>query len=128
MSCNVYKVSYVFSAARNHYALFVETDNDQDGCIMNVTGDLLEGMEVQIYEHTSPQSIAGYLSKEFLGTIALENLLNARSVCESVPAPWTQLDYLGRKLHPTKAFYRSEEWVDDVIQELKDWGYLKNLI
>jgi hypothetical protein len=125
MSYNIYKVSYVFSAARNHYALFIETDNAQDGCIIHVTGDLLEGMQVEIKEHTSPQGIRGYLGKEFLGTMASTQLWNAQGVADSITPPWQQLDNLGRKIHPKRSYYRSEEWVNDVVQALKDWDILK---
>jgi len=38
------------------------------------------------------------------------------------------LDELGRKIYPNVAFYRCGEWLEDVIQKLKDDRILKPLI
>lgn len=51
MSYYVYKVSYSFNSAGNHYAIFIETGDDRDGCLIHLTGDLQEGMDVQVAEH-----------------------------------------------------------------------------
>jgi hypothetical protein len=83
-------------------------------------------MQIQIKEHISPQDHCGYIGKELIGTMASTQLWNAQGVCQSIIAPWRQLDHLGRKLHPTRPFYRSEEWVDDAIQALEDWDIFEN--
>ena len=57
--------------------------------------------------------------------MASTQLWNAQGVADSITLPWQQLDHLGRRIHPTKPFYRSEEWINDVFQALKDWDILK---
>jgi len=82
MSYNAYKVSYVFSAARSHYVLFIEINNDPDDCIIHVTGDLLGGIQIQIKKHIGPQDLRGYMGKELIETMASTQLWNAKGVCE----------------------------------------------
>jgi hypothetical protein len=55
MSYYVHKVSYSFNSAGNPYAIFIETDDDRDGCLIHLIGDLQEGMDVQIAEHMNPR-------------------------------------------------------------------------
>jgi hypothetical protein len=121
---NVYKVTYAFSAARNDYALFIETDSPQDGCIMSIYGDLLSGMHIQIRENVSPHDNS-YLGKKLVGIMESTELSRAQGTCEAIDPPWQQLDSLGRKIDKSKPFYRSEEWVNDVIEALKVWDILK---
>lgn len=124
MSFNVYKVSYTFSPARDHYALFIETDHDQDGCLLHVVGDLQEGMQVQICGHVDPLDLRGYLGREFLGTMDNTKLQEAVSIARNTPAPWKQLDHLGRKIRPDRPWYRGEDWFGEVFETLKDWNML----
>lgn len=87
MSLNVYKASYVFGPVRNHYALFVESDDDQKGYFIHVFGDVQEGMEYHIQGQTEPEYHYGYLGKELLGTGAWAKLKDLFDVCESTPPP-----------------------------------------
>jgi hypothetical protein len=128
MSFNVYKAGYVFGPVRNHYALFVETDDDKKGYFIHVFGDVQEGMEYNIQGQTKPEYREGYLGKELLGTVSWHRFKDLLDVCESMPPPWKQLDELGRKIHPNVAFYRCGEWLEEVIQKLKDDGILKTLM
>jgi hypothetical protein len=125
MSFNVYKAGYVFGPVRNHYVLFVETDDDKKGYFIHVFGDVQEGMEYHIQGETKPEYLHGYLGKELLGTVAWTRFRDLLDVCESTPPPWKQLDELGRKIYPNVAFYRCGEWLEEVIQKLKDEGILK---
>ena len=82
-------------------------------------------MEYHIQNQTKPEWRYGYLGKEFLGTVAWSRLRDLFDVCESMPPPWKQLDELGRKIYPNVAFYRCGEWLEEVIQKLKDDDILK---
>lgn len=124
MSYNVYKLIYTFSPARDHPALFIETDSDTDGTILHVIGDLQEGMEVQIQGHVNPQDLRGYLGREFLGTMENTRLQEAVQVARATTPPWKQLDHLGRKIRKNRPWYRSEDWYNEVVETLKDWGIL----
>jgi hypothetical protein len=43
MSFNVFKVGYVSAPVRDHYVLFVETDDNQKGYFIHACGDVQEG-------------------------------------------------------------------------------------
>jgi len=87
ISFNVYKAGYVFGPVRNHYALFVETDDDKKGYFIHVFGDVQEGMD-HIQGQTKPEYRHGYLGKELLGTVAWTRFGDLLDVCESMPLPW----------------------------------------
>lgn len=121
---NVYKVAYVFSPTRNLYALFVATDGETDGTTMLVYGDLQQGMRVQVLGHDNPETIRGYIGKELIGTMNNTKLQDVVSVAQNMPAPWKQLDSMGRKLRPDRPWYRGEDWFNEVVDTLKRWDLL----
>jgi hypothetical protein len=123
-SYNVYKVYFSFGPVRDHHALFVETDNDKAGYLIHVIGDVKDGMEYEILGQKKPHLTTTYLGQELIGTVSYGNIMRLMETCEAVPLPKKQLDELGRKIYLNEPFRRCGEWLEDVIQELKDVGIL----
>lgn len=130
MAINIYKVAYSSGTLRTRYALFVEAEEDNTGYFIHVFGDVQQGMEYKVWSGETDwgvkaENVDGFLGKELLGTVEEGMLMVFMDVCESVPPPGKQLDELGRKIDKEKPFYRDGEWVDEVIQKLKDAGLLQ---
>jgi hypothetical protein len=127
MYYNVYKIGYAFSSAANDYVLFIETNGPQSGCMMQVSGDIQQGMQLHISENVDPYD-SDYLNKELVGRIESTELPRARGICRAIDLPGIQMDYLGRKIDQSKPYYRSQEWVDNVIEALRFWVIFAELM
>ncbi|WEW57727.1 hypothetical protein PRK78_003194 [Emydomyces testavorans] len=94
----VYKVKYNLAMqdpeeteTRYHTVIFVVTDDDGDGTVHHVTGDITSGMKYQRRPGTRPESSQTFHSKEFIGWIAKSKYpTEIDNVCMSVPAPHAQ--------------------------------------
>jgi hypothetical protein len=89
MSFNVYKAGtagYLFTSIRNHYALFVETDNDKKGHFIHVVGDVQEGMEYHILGQTRREYRDNCFGKELVGIVLWGRFKDLLDVCESMLA------------------------------------------
>jgi hypothetical protein len=127
---NVYKVSYAFGTIRTRYALFVEAEENSSGYFIHVFGDVQQGMDYKAYgsgggRGIKAENVDGFLGKEHLGVVQEVKLMDFMDACEMVPPPWKQLDTLGRRIDRERPLYRDREWVEEVVQKLKDVGILQ---
>jgi hypothetical protein len=98
------------------------------GYFIYIVGDVQEGMEYHILDQTRCEYRDNYLGKELIGTVPWGRFKDLLDVCKSMPLPWRQLDEMGRKIHPNVTFYRYGEWLEEVIQKLKDENIQRNLM
>jgi len=128
---NVYKVSYASGTIRTRYALFVEAEENNCGYFIHVFGDVQQGMDYKVYtgggsdRGIKVENVDGFLGKELLGVVQKVKLMDFMDACEMVPPPWKQLDALGRRIDRERPLYRDREWVEEVVQKLKDAGLLQ---
>ena len=125
MSYNVYKAKYWVNPTRNHHTIFIEVPGSDYGVIIQVYGEVQQGMKYDIQKEVKPENGTNYLGKELVGKLPGARLMKFLEVCESVPPPYKQLDDMCVKIYPERPFYRSAEWIEDVIRKLKERGCLE---
>jgi hypothetical protein len=128
MSHDVYKVSYVFPTAPTHCVLFVETDDNGFGSIFHVRGSIRDGMEYEIRNGIKPQLQPHFSRMDLIGTVTYAKLSDIMGTCESIPPPGIQVDDHDEKINADAPLYCCGEWLDDVIQALKDRKVLENIV
>ena len=124
MSYRVYRVASL-GVPRNHHVIFVETGPDGSGDIVNVVGDVQNGMT---FEHQAnqprPETDATFVEKWFLGQASVGDFSGLVEVCEALPPPKKQFDG-PRRLFPGEPLRRCQEWTTDAIQALRIQGVLR---
>jgi hypothetical protein len=126
MSYQVYKLSYDKGTNCNHCVLFIETEEYQKGTVFDVIGDLQVGMKQELIMHVNPVNLAGYQSREFLGTVDMMKLVEADALIRTTPAPWKQFDDQWRELRPDRPVYGPEQWLQKALEALRNRGILRN--
>lgn len=131
MILDVYKITINSTIPdRNHSALFVQAEADaEEGYLVHVLGDVQSGYTIDIYggeEDTGVmvEQIHGYLRKELIGFAYDDRLSEFMDVCQGVPPPGVQMNPKGVKIDASKGYVRDSEWVEEVIEKLKDTGLL----
>lgn len=123
MSYKVYRVSYA-GLPRDHYAIFVEMNNDQSGWLFQVTGDIQNGMKHNDKPAKKPEESGTYQNKITIGTVATADFARIKPTCESIPAPKKQFEG-PRRLYPKEPLRRCQEWTQEAIDALVKAGILK---
>ncbi|PVH90570.1 hypothetical protein DM02DRAFT_475401, partial [Periconia macrospinosa] len=123
---NVYRVEYKLGlqdplmgpGPRAHNAIFVETDQDGGGQILQVTGAITEpnGMYFQEKKGKRPEESETYLRKHYLGQIQAAKYPNVIQLMQSVPAPPLQRDFDSKTLSwvpckPDRSRYKPGETI-----------------
>ncbi|KAF4445527.1 hypothetical protein F53441_10747 [Fusarium austroafricanum] len=111
---------------RNHHAIFVKTGAKEEGTIFNVTGNAMNGFDLEIREtYQSPRLEATFQSWAEIGVIAVNNLPRVQAICEANPPPGKQYHGL-KKIDPAKPLRRCQEWTSETIGHLREQGVLLN--
>lgn len=119
----VYKVKYYLSMQnpeetemRYHTVIFVTTDNNGDGYIHNVNGDITTGMTYQVKRDVKPENSPSFHRKDFLGLVQKSKYPSSEvdRVCKSVPPPHGQKRFNTQtmrygQIKPDGSFYDPEE-------------------
>jgi hypothetical protein len=111
MSYNVYLVSNI-GAPRDHHCIFVETNDDESGYIIQVTGNIQNGMTF------------GFVGKEHIGTVSKDKYNEIQRVAETIETPKKQFDG-PKRINPKEPLRRCQEWASEAVQALKDAGVLE---
>ena len=123
MSHSVFLVASI-GAPRNHHAIFVETDpSSRGGIVLQVTGNIQAGMEFEERHAENPETADGFVGKTCLGEVKVGDLDRLREICRRNPAPKKQFD-VPRRLYPTEALRRCQEWTAETIELLSKEGVL----
>ncbi|EFW20641.1 hypothetical protein D8B26_003021 [Coccidioides posadasii str. Silveira] len=93
-----YKVKYTLAMqdpeeteTRYHTVIFIVTDDNGDGYIHHVTGDITAGMTYQPKQGKQPETSQTFHRKEFLGLVQKSKYPDeVNRVCMSVPPPHAQ--------------------------------------
>ncbi|KAF1957966.1 hypothetical protein CC80DRAFT_547022 [Byssothecium circinans] len=103
MAYNVYRVEYRLGLQdplmgpepRAHNALFVETEQNGDGRILQVSGTITQpgGMYFEEDEEIKPENSETYLRKHYLGQIKAAQYGSVVHLLRSIPAPPLQRDF-----------------------------------
>lgn len=72
------------------FAIFVEKNHDQSGHVLQVTGDVQNGVKHEDKPAKKPEDSAIHQSKEFIGKITAADFARIKLTCEGIPAPKKQ--------------------------------------
>ncbi|KAF4960681.1 hypothetical protein FGADI_760 [Fusarium gaditjirri] len=109
---------------RNHHAIFIKTGDKEEGTIFNVTGNAMNGFNLEIRETSqSPRLEATFESWAEIGVIAITDLPRVKEICEANPPPGKQYDGL-KRIDPAKPLRRCQEWTRETIGHLREQGVL----
>lgn len=104
----------------NHHALFILTNLVKNsGLIYEVHGNIQEGMTYRHEAREDPEALPNFEAKQFLGTVAVENLEEVDAVSRKVPSPEKQFQG-ARRLRPEVPLRRCQEWASEAIAQLKN--------
>lgn len=121
---NVYRVADL-GAPRDHHALFIETDPETGGgVIMQVTGNIQNGMTFEEKSAQRPEISPGFVGKTHLGTVSASKRGLVGEVCRSIPAPKKQF-HGPRRIYPDEPLRRCQEWTKEAVEALKANGALE---
>lgn len=125
MSYPMYLIQ-TLGAPRNHHALFIKTNETTDaGQIINVIGNIQEGMAFEIrFTDASPSIETNYVGASFLGWTSSSDLSRMEEVCRSNPAPAKQFDG-PKRIDPKMPLRRCQEWTAETIELLEKRTLLK---
>jgi hypothetical protein len=116
MSYNVFLAAYI-GGARDHHAIFVETEANGAGYIFQVTGDIQNGMKYECKAGKKPETSASFSSKTYLGVIAVTDWNRIGEVCSGIPPPKKQFQG-AKRLFPKEPLRRCQDWTQEAIQAL----------
>lgn len=123
MFYNVYRVSSL-GAPRNHHAIFIETRDEGDGELAQVTGNIQEGMTFEYKETERPETSYDFVDKDFIGIVSIADLPRIEQVCRAVEPPKKQFQ-VARRLYPSERLRRCQEWTKEATDKLFSEGVLK---
>ena len=119
MPYNLWTAEYHGGGPRNHIRLFLETEANGDGGIYHVIGSILNGMSYERRPDKKLDESATYVPDSATRIGSIEDVDRLEAVCQSVPPPEAQMRLNGSKLYPNKPLRRCGEWVQEVIEELR---------
>ncbi|KZF20227.1 hypothetical protein L228DRAFT_249908 [Xylona heveae TC161] len=118
MSYNVYRIAST-GLPRDHHAIFVETEKDGTGELLEVAGNIQEGMSFSMMPTKKPEDSITYKAKVLIGKVSEFDYPRMRDVCEMIPPPKKQFQG-SRRLFPNEPLRRCQEWTAEAIQALLD--------
>ncbi|KAM3553294.1 hypothetical protein MY1884_006756 [Beauveria asiatica] len=116
-------LSISLGAPRDHYAIFVETEQDGAGTVFQATGNIQNGMTFQVKTNHRPETSPEFLRRELLGWVAPEDLHRVEQVCAGLPPPKKQFEG-ARRLYPQEPLRRCQEWTREAVDALVVAGIL----
>ncbi|ATY62503.1 hypothetical protein A9K55_009228 [Cordyceps militaris] len=122
MAHRVY-LSVSLGAPRNHHAIFIESQLDGPGTVLQATGNIQHGMTFQVKKHNRPQASLEFLRKEYLGWVSTQDLHRVERVCAAVPPPKKQFEG-PKRLYPGEPLRRCQEWTREAVDALAAAGIL----
>ncbi|KAK8855277.1 hypothetical protein PGQ11_011189 [Apiospora arundinis] len=109
---------------RNHHAIFLETQQNGSGTLIHVTGDIQNGMTLEMKETSkSPDLSASFISKSQLGLVRVEDFSRVQSICRANPPPAKQFNG-PRRINPAQPLRRCQEWTSEIVKSLRAEGVL----
>ncbi|KAM3510882.1 hypothetical protein MY11210_005485 [Beauveria gryllotalpidicola] len=116
-------LSISLGAPRDHHAIFVETEPDGPGTVLQATGNIQNGMAFEVKTKHRPETSPEFLRRELLGWVAAEDLRRVEQVCAGVPPPKKQFEG-ARRLYPREPLRRCQEWTREAVGALVATGIL----
>jgi len=125
MSLKVYTLEQI-AVPIDHIGLFVETDASTGaGQFFNVEGNILTGMTYVSKPIPKPETMPEFLRKNFIGTVAANDLHTLEQVCLEVEVPGKQLKLDGTPIDKDKPLRRCTEWTREVADLLISKGVVR---
>lgn len=119
----VYLVEYA-GMPRNHYAIFVQTQDNGQGTLFHVKGDIQRGMTYETRQTSkSPSLSATFVSMSQLGWVGVDDLPRVDSICRANPPPAKQFNG-PKRINKSQPLRRCQEWTDETIGYLRANGVL----
>lgn len=117
-------LSISLGAPRDHHTIFVENDKDGPGTVIQVTGNIQNGMTFEVKRDHCPEALLEFIRKDYLGWVAAEDMHRVEQVCSGILPPKKQFEG-AKRLCPGEPLRRCQEWTREAIDALVAGGILQ---
>jgi hypothetical protein len=122
VSYKVYK-TISLGAPRNHHAIFVEMKAVGRGNVLQVTGNIHNGMVFEAKQDVCPRDSTEFIGQHLLGWVPVDGYAAMEELCRNHPPPKKQFDG-PRRLFPKEPLRRCQEWTKEACEALVSGGIL----